>query len=35
MSLRQEDDMTDIILSALALALFAATVGYAAVCEKL
>jgi len=35
MSLRQEDDMQDIILSALALALFAATIGYAATCERL
>jgi hypothetical protein len=30
-----EDNMTDIILSALALALFFATVGYAMACERL
>ncbi len=30
-----EDGMLDIILGALALALFAATVGYAVICDNL
>ena len=35
MSPQEEGDMTDIILTALSLALFAATIAYAAVCERL